>query len=54
MLESMLSSSMTTSMQLAEECLRQDQGEGKDEDPFDGLEMFAKAIEAGEFMPEME
>ena len=53
-MESMFSSfsSMTTSMQLAEECLRQDQeAEGvqqaDDAQPFEGLEMFAQTIEAG-------
>ena len=52
MLDSMFSS-MTTSMQLAQECLRQDQTEGDPQveaaQPFEGLEMFAQTIEAGEW-----
>jgi len=51
-LDSMLFSSMTTSMQLAEECLRQEPTEGElkavdTAQPFEGLELFAKTIEAG-------
>lgn len=44
-------SSMTTSMQLAQECLKQDSTEGEQyadaAQPFEGLEMFAQTIEAG-------
>ena len=46
-------SSMTTSLQLAQECLKQDTTEGEQQaataQPFEGLEMFAQTIEAGEF-----
>ena len=50
----MLFSSMTTSMQLAEECLRQDPTEGElratdAAQPFEGLELFAQTIDAGIF-----
>ena len=44
-------SSMTSSMQLAQECLRQEQSDTEKEaehaQPFEGLEMFAQTIEAG-------
>ena len=48
----MLFSSMTTSMQLAEECLRQEPTEGEQRvtdaaQQFEGVELFAKTIEAG-------
>ena len=48
----MLFSSMTTSMQLAEECLRQEPTEGElratdAAQPFEGLELFAQTIDAG-------
>ena len=50
MLESMFSS-MTSSLELAQECLRQDPTEGEQHaetaQPFEGLEMFAMTIEAG-------
>lgn len=48
MLESMFSS-MTTSLQLANECLRQENDQPADNtsQPFEGLELFAQAIEAG-------
>ena len=51
-LDSMLFSSMTTSMQLAEECLRQEPTEGElratdAAQPFEGLELFAQTIDAG-------
>ena len=50
MLDSMFNS-MTTSLQLAQECLKQDQTEGEQHaeaaQPFEGLEMFAQTIEAG-------
>jgi len=50
----MLFSSMTTSMQLAEECLRQEPTEGElratdAAQPFEGLELFAQTIDAGIF-----
>lgn len=53
-LDSMLFSSMTTSMQLAEECLRQEPTEGElrandAAQPFEGLELFAQTIDAGMF-----
>ena len=51
MLDSMFSS-MTTSMQLAQECLKQGPTEGEQQaesaQPFEGLEMFAQTIEAGD------
>lgn len=48
MLESMFGS-MTTSLQLAKECLRQENDQPADNtsQPFEGLELFAQAIEAG-------
>ena len=50
MLDSMFSS-MTTSMQLAQECLKQQPSEGEEQadtaQPFEGLDMFAQTIEAG-------
>ncbi len=50
MLDSMFSS-MTTSLQLAQECLRQGQTDGEQQaetaQPFEGIEMFAQTIEAG-------
>jgi autophagy-related protein 2 len=50
MLDSMFAS-MTTSMQLAQECLRQEPTEGEQvaeaAQPFEGLEVFAQTIEAG-------
>ncbi|XP_046401930.1 autophagy-related protein 2 homolog B isoform X2 [Ischnura elegans] len=48
MFESMWNS-MSTSMQLAQECLKQDNEEGKDSDqaqPLDGLELFAQTIDS--------
>jgi len=53
-LDSVLFSSMTTSMQLAEECLRQEPTEGElratdAAQPFEGLELFAQTIDAGIF-----
>ena len=39
---------MTTSIQLAQECLRQDNNEDQDAgQSFEGLEAFAKTIESG-------
>lgn len=50
MLDSMFHS-MTTSLQLAQECLKQEPSEGEQQadsaTPFEGLEMFAQTIEAG-------
>ena len=50
MLDSMFAS-MTTSMQLAQECLRHEPTEGEQvadtAQPFEGLEVFAQTIEAG-------
>ena len=52
MFDSMLSSfsSMTTSMQLAQECLKSEDTGGRHDtaQPFEGVEMFANTIEAGE------
>lgn len=49
MWESMINSMiMTTSMQLAEECLKHNEGESSDESQnttFEGLELFAQALE---------
>ena len=48
MWESMINSMiMTTSMQLAEECLKQNEGEPLDEsqNSFEGLELFAQTLE---------
>ena len=49
-LDSMLSS-MTTSLQLAQECLKEEPSAGEQladaAKPFEGLEMFAQTIEAG-------
>ncbi|KAG8235893.1 hypothetical protein J437_LFUL010123, partial [Ladona fulva] len=48
MFESMWNS-MSTSMQLAQECLKQDAEDGKDSDqaqPLDGLELFAQTIDS--------
>lgn len=40
---------MTTSMQLAQECLKEQAEEPSDApQPFEGLEMFAQTIETGE------
>ncbi len=53
MLDSMFSS-MTTSMQLAQECLKQEPSEGEQQaenaQTFEGLDMFAQTIEAGKTM----
>lgn len=48
------SSSMTSSMQLAQECLK-DPPEASEEPPapLEGLEMFAQTIETGELMVEV-
>ena len=47
-------SSMTTSLQLAEECLKEEPSSGEQmadaAKPFEGLEMFAQTIEAGRSM----
>jgi hypothetical protein len=51
MFESMWSS-MTSSMQLAEECLKQGSSDGKDTEqsqPLEGLEHFAQAIDSSTF-----
>ena len=47
MWESMINSILTTSMQLAEECLKQNEGEPLDEtqNSFEGLELFAQTLE---------
>lgn len=52
MFESMWSS-MTSSMQLAEECLKQGSSDGKDTEqpqPLEGLELFAQAIDSSMFL----
>jgi autophagy-related protein 2 len=51
MFESMWSS-MTSSMQLAEECLKQGSSDGNDAEesqPLEGLELFAQAIDSSMF-----
>lgn len=45
MFESMWSS-MTSSMQLAEECLKQGSSSEKEAEPLEGLEMFAQTIDS--------
>lgn len=53
MFESMWSS-MTSSMQLAEECLKQGATEGKETDqsqPLEGLELFAQTIDSSMYRP---
>jgi hypothetical protein len=46
--------SMTTSLQLAQECLKHEPSEGEQQaegaQPFDGLEMFAQTIESGKVL----
>jgi autophagy-related protein 2 len=52
MFESMWNS-MTSSMQLAEECLKQGSSDGKDTEqsqPLEGLELFAQAIDSSMFL----
>lgn len=47
MFESMWNVSMTSSMQLAEECAKQDaEIAPKDAQPFEGLELFAQTIDS--------
>ncbi len=50
MIDSMFSS-MTTSMQLAQDCLKQQPSEGEEQadtaKTFEGLDMFAQTIESG-------
>lgn len=49
MLESMWSS-MSSSMQLAEECLREEEGQNSlESNPVEGIEMFAHAIDSSKF-----
>lgn len=51
MFESMWNS-MTSSMQLAEECLKQGSSDGRDSEqcqPLEGLELFAQAIDSSTF-----
>lgn len=45
MFESMWSS-MTSSMQLAEECLKQGSSDEKEAEPLEGLELFAQTIDS--------
>ena len=45
MFESMWSS-MTSSMQLAEECLKQGNSDEKEAEPLEGLELFAQTIDS--------
>ncbi len=48
MFESMWSS-MTSSMQLAEECLKQGSSDEKEAEPLQGLELFAQTIDSSEY-----
>lgn len=51
MTDSMVWNAMTTSMQLAQECLKEDPSTGEEQaetsPPFEGLESFAQTIESG-------
>ena len=51
MMDSMLWNSMTTSMELAQECLKQPPSSGEEQadtgQTFEGLESFAQTIESG-------
>lgn len=51
MTDSMVWNAMTTSMQLAQECLKEDLSTGEEQaetsPPFEGLESFAQTIESG-------
>ena len=51
MTDSTVWNAMTTSMQLAQECLKEDPSTGEEEaeasPPFEGLESFAQTIESG-------
>ena len=51
MTDSMMWNAMTTSMQLAQECLKEDPSTGEEQaeasPPFEGLESFAQTIESG-------
>ena len=51
MTDSMVWNAMTTSMQLAQECLKEDPSIGEEQaeasPPFEGLESFAQTIESG-------
>ena len=52
MTDSMIFNAMTTSMQLAQECLKESPSSGEEQaeasQPFEGLESFAQTIESGE------
>ena len=52
MTDSMIWNAMTTSMQLAQECLKEGPSSGEEQaeatPPFEGLESFAQTIESGE------
>ena len=52
MTDSMIWNAMTTSMQLAQECLKESPSSGEEQaeasQPFEGLESFAQTIESGE------
>lgn len=52
MTDSMIWNAMTTSMQLAQECLKEGPSSGEEQAeataPFEGLESFAQTIESGE------
>ena len=54
MTDSMIWNAMTTSMQLAEECLKERPSSGEEQaeatQPFEGLESFAQTIESGELL----
>jgi len=51
MTDSMIWNAMTTSMQLAQECLKEGPSSGEEQaettPPFEGLESFAQTIESG-------
>jgi len=53
MTDSMIWNAMTTSMQLAQECLKEGPSSGEEQaeasPPFEGLESFAQTIESGEY-----
>ena len=56
MTDSMVWNAMTTSMQLAQECLKEDPSTGEEQAeasaPFEGLESFAQTIESGMYWVE--
>ena len=54
MTDSMIWNAMTTSMQLAQECLKEGPSTGEEQaeasPPFEGLESFAQTIESGMYI----